>query len=195
MAATYQDDLPEYYWPKGGGNWMEITSRLLNDPANIWWDNQNTPKIEKRDEILASAFKAAVDEIDAIAGKDPANWAWGDVHGTTFKNQVMNNLPFIRDVFNRGPFPSAGGGGIINANSWSSLDSYETRSLVSERVIMDLSDWDQSVWINTTGQSGHAYHPHYIDMADSWRLVKYVPQYWELPSIKANTEGHLRLMP
>ena len=195
MAATYQDDLPEYYWPEGGGGWMEITRRLLNDPANPWWDDQNTPKTETRDDIIANAFAAAVTEIEDIAGKDPSNWAWGDVHGTTFKNQVMNNFPFIRDIFNRGPFPTAGGGAIVNANSWSSLDGYEVGSLVSERAIMDLSDWDRSVWINTTGQSGHAYHPHYIDMADSWRLVKYVPQFWERSSIEADAEGHLRLLP
>jgi len=195
MAATFQDDLPEYFWPKGGGTWMEITRHLLKDPANTWWDDQNTPEIETRNQILASAFKAAVDEIEGFAGKDPAGWAWGDVHGTTFKNQVMNNFPFIRDTFNRGPFPTAGGNAIVNANSWSSLDSYEVGSLVSEREIIDLSDWDQSIWINTTGQSGHAYHPHNIDMADSWRLVKYVPQYWERSSIEADAEGHLRLVP
>ena len=107
----------------------------------------------------------------------------------------MNNLPFIKDIFNRGPFPTAGGSSIVNANAWSSIDGYEVNWLVSERLIMDLSDWDRSIWINTTGQSGHAYHPHYIDMADSWRLVKYVPQYWQRSSIEADVEGHLRLVP
>ena len=195
MAGTYQDDLPEYFWPEGGPSWMEITRRLLKDPTNAWWDDKATAEVETRDDILARAFEEAVNEAKDIAGKDPANWAWGDVHGTTFKNQVMNNFPVIKNIFNRGPFPTAGGGGIVNANAWSSLEGYEVNWLVSERVIMDLSDWDRSVWINTTGQSGHAFHPHYIDMADPWRLVTYVPQYWERSSIEANAEGHLRLIP
>ena len=195
MAETYQDDLPEFYWPDGGQRWMEVTRILLNDSANAWWDDHSTTKVETRDDIILRAFEDAVDEIKHIAGKDPANWAWGDVHGTTFKNQVMNNLPFIKDIFNRGPFPTAGGSSIVNANAWSSIDGYEVNWLVSERLIMDLSDWDRSIWINTTGQSGHAYHPHYIDMADSWRLVKYVPQYWQRSSIEADVEGHLRLVP
>ena len=194
MAKTYQDDLPEFYWPEGGSRWMEVTRRLLKDPTHVWWDDQTTPEVETRDDILMRAFEAAVEEVKDIAGKDPADWAWGDVHGTTFENQVMSNFPFISNAFNRGPFPTAGGNSIVNANAWSSLEEgYGITWLVSERAIMDTSDWQASTWINTTGQSGHAYHPHYIDMADPWRLVKYVPQHWERESVEADAEGHLRL--
>ena len=196
MAETYQDELPDYYWPEGGSRWMEVTRRLLKDPTNVWWDDQTTPEVETRDDILMRAFEAAVAEAKDIAGKDPAGWAWGDVHGTTFKNQVMSSFPFISNAFNRGPFPTAGGGSIVNANAWSSLeDGYGITWLVSERAIMDVSNWQQSIWINTTGQSGHAYHPHYIDMADPWRLVEYVPQHWERNAVEADAEGHLRLAP
>jgi len=31
---------------------------------------------------------------------------------------------------------------------------------------VDLSDFSASWMMHTTGQSGHPYHPHYIDMAD-----------------------------
>ena len=195
LAASYQDDLPDYFWPEGGSRWMEVTRRLLKDPTNSWWDDKSTSEVETRDAILAKAFAGAVEETKEIAGKDRTNWAWGEIHTTTFKNQVMSNIPFVRDLFNRGPFPTAGGNAIVNANSWSALEGYGVESLVSERVIMDTSDWQESIWVNTTGQSGHAYHPHYIDMVDPWRLVEYVPQHWERSVIEANTEGHLRFLP
>ena len=41
------------------------------------------------------------------------------------------------------------------------------------RMIVDFSDFDQSRAINTTGQSGHAYHGNYIDMADDWGKIQY----------------------
>ena len=196
LSAIAHDELPDYYWPIGNSRWMEITRRLLKAPQNIWWDDVNTPEVETRDDILIRAFEDAVNEIVDISGKNPDDWAWGDVHSVTFENQVMSSFPFIRNAFNRGPFPLSGGGSIVNANTWNaSEDNYNVSWLVSERVIYDLSDWQNSEWINTTGQSGHAYHPHYIDMTDPWRLVEYVPQHWERDAIEADAEGHLRLVP
>ena len=47
--------------------------------------------------------------------------------------------------------------------------------LSSMRTIFDLSDLTNSLTMHTTGQSDHAYHPHYIDMADPWRTIEYHP--------------------
>jgi acyl-homoserine lactone acylase PvdQ len=63
------------------------------------------------------------------------------------------------------------------------------------RMIVDMSDLTNAVVILPTGQSGHAGHPHYIDMVDMWRLIEYVPMYWELDGLRGNTEGHLQLVP
>jgi penicillin amidase len=63
------------------------------------------------------------------------------------------------------------------------------------RMIVDLSDLTNSFNMHTTGQSGHAYHPHYVDMADPWRLIQYHPMLWEQAQVEAGAEGHLRLLP
>jgi penicillin amidase len=63
------------------------------------------------------------------------------------------------------------------------------------RAIYDLSDLANSITVHTTGQSGHAYHPHYIDMAARWANVEYDLMLWELDAIIADAEGHLVLMP
>jgi len=60
---------------------------------------------------------------------------------------------------------------------------------------MDLSNWQNSLQVNTTGQSGHAYHKHYIDMAETWAAVQYVRMHWDLEAIQADAEAHLRLLP
>ncbi|MFC1996094.1 penicillin acylase family protein, partial [Chloroflexota bacterium] len=195
LAATFQDELPEYIWPNGGTHWMEVTRQILYDPVNPWWDDQTTPEVETRDDIFIQSLEAAQGELEKIAGKDPSSWAWGDLHTLTFYNQVMDSFPLINKAFNRGPFRTSGGASIVNATSWDTLDGFEVPHLPSERVIMDLSDWQSSQSIHPTGQSGHAYHPHYIDMADPWRLIEYHPQHWERTAIEADAEGHLRLIP
>jgi len=63
------------------------------------------------------------------------------------------------------------------------------------RMIVDLSDLNNSLTVHTTGQSGHAFHPHYIDLADLWRTVQYYPMWWEEQAVQQNAEGLLRLIP
>jgi penicillin amidase len=195
LSATFEDDLPEIYWPSGGGVWMEIIRILVNDPSNSWWDDQSTSKVETRDDIFRLSFESAVKEIKKLKGKDPASWAWGDLHTVTFENQVMSSFPFIRNAFNRGPFPTSGGSGIVNATGWSTRSGYHVGGLPSMRMIVDLGNLNNSLTMHTTGQSGHPNHPHYIDMADPWRFIQYHPMLWDRAEIEAASEGHLRLTP
>jgi penicillin amidase len=195
LALTFEDQLPEYFWPEGGTDWMQVTRQILHDPASPWWDDQTTPEVESRDDIFNRSLEAALADLQELAGKEPSKWNWGDLHTLTFYNQVMDNFPLINKAFNRGPYRTGGGGAIVNATAWSTQEGFEVYFLPSERVIMDLSDWQNSESIHPTGQSGHAYHPHYVDMADPWRLIEYHTQYWERGEVEADAEGYLRLVP
>jgi penicillin G amidase len=62
-------------------------------------------------------------------------------------------------------------------------------------MIVDFSSLDQSLAVNTTGQSGHAYHTNYIDMADLWCNVKYHSWQFSKEAIKKQTTNTLILRP
>ncbi|MBU0512938.1 MAG: penicillin acylase family protein [Chloroflexi bacterium] len=194
-SATLDDDYPEDDPPDGGRPTREFMRQFVEQPNSPWWDDQTTPEVEARDDIFRQAFEAAVKEMRKIGGQDPAGWVWGDMHTITFENQVMSSFPFISKAFNRGPFCTSGSGGIINATGWSTRESYEVFWMPSMRMIVDLSALQASWMMHTTGQSGHPYHPHYIDMADPWRLIEYHQMHWERAAIEADAEGHLRLVP
>lgn len=195
LLNTFQDDLPDFYVIDGGDVWMEIMRRLIQQPQDAWWDDRQTPAREERDAILRQAFLAAVDELEKTLGKDPIRWSWGDLHTLTLRNEVMSNFPLIEKLFNRGPFPTAGGSSLVNNTVWRADRSYEVIGLPSMRMIVDLSDLSNSWLIHTSGQSGHAYHPHYVDMTDPWRLGEYFPMLWEAEQVQQSAEGHLRLLP
>jgi len=93
------------------------------------------------------------------------------------------------------PFPTGGGPSIVDATAWSYEDGYDVVSLPSQRMVFDLSDWDRAVAIHTTGQSGHAFHPHYIDMADAWARIDYAPLPWSRAAVESQTTDTLRLVP
>jgi penicillin amidase len=146
--------------------------------------------------MLARAFAAAVAELEERLGRDPDRWAWGDLHVLNFEHEVMSNFPGIGAFFNEGPFRISGGSSIVNATGWSARgEGYDVGSLPSMRMIVDLSDLANSLTIHTTGQSGHAGHPHYIDMTDPWRLIEYKAMGWERRVVEAAAESHLRFVP
>ena len=196
LAQTFDDDLPERYWPSGGDRWFEVMRDI--DTTSAWWDDKSTGDVvETRDDIFASAFAAAVSEVEKTLGKDSTQWKWGDLHGSIFRNGSLgeSGVGLIEDLFNRGPFPTGGGASILNATSWNAAEGYEVTNVPSMRAIYDMSNLDNSVTVHTTGQSGHAYHPQYIDMAPLWANLEYYRMWWNEGSVTDNAQTHLILNP
>lgn len=191
--------LPVDYWPKGGDRWFEVVQQLVQTPDSPWWDDPTTSgTVERRDDIFVKSFSDAVGDLTHRFGTDPAGWpAWGEVHTATFQNLSLgeSGIAPIEALFNRGPFRTSGSASIVNATGWDVFNSFQVTELPSMRMIVDLGNLDNSLTVHTTGQSGHAYNPHYIDLVPLWATGKYYPMLWDKPSILAQAAAHLRLLP
>jgi penicillin amidase len=196
VIRTFADDLPTGWLPDDSRGFAVVTL-LVDAPHSPWWDDRGTPTPEDRDAIFLLALGDAVAELKGALGNDPSNWAWGDLHTATFKNQTLgeSGIPPIEALFNRGPFRVGGGASIVNATGWDLEAGYEVQWLPSERMIVDLADFDESKWIHPTGQSGHAFYRHYIDMADLWRLIQYRPMRWTDEAVISAAVNTLTLVP
>jgi len=195
VENTTQDNLPDGFQIGVDSRAKEIIRRLLNQPDNPWWNDASTPERESLEDILQLTLEESYRELVKTQGKDPDDWQWGELHTVTFLHQVMDSFPFVRDAFNQGPFPTSGGNEIINATGWNPDQPYQVDWLPSMRMIIDLNNLDNSLSIHTTGQSGHAYHPHYIDMVDLWRKIYYHPLPWDPRRIQSQAESLLILRP
>lgn len=202
LARTFRDDLPEDYWPNGGGRWTLVLENLVTQPDSLWWDDKTTSdSVEARDDMMRLAFSDAVSDLEDRFGKDTSKWNWGDMHTLTLTNSTLgkSGIPPIEALFNRGPFRASGGNIIVNATGWDaskeSTDAYAVSSYPSERAIYDFSDFNNSIAIHTSGQSGHAYHPHYVDMTPLWATIQYYPMWWDQESVVEDAEGYLVLRP
>ncbi len=198
LADTFDDDLPQKYWPSGGDRWFEVMRTIAQDPNSSWWDDQTTTdKVETRDDMFVRAFGEAVKEVEGKFGTEPGKWKWGGLHTATFQNQTLgeSGVPPIESLFNRGPFAASGGGSIVNATAWDATEGYAVTNVPSMRMIVDLGNLNNSLTVHTTGQSGHAYNKHYIDMAQMWANIQYYPMIWDQSAAEADAEGHLQLTP
>lgn len=191
LVATFADELPENI--PGSSRAFAIIENLIQDPNSDWWDNVLTPEVENLESILRTAFTAAIDEIEDLLGRDADDWTWGELHVRTFKNPL--GIGPLGLIFNRGPFPSSGGSSIVNATGWNESLDYQVRSLPSMRMVVDFSNFDNSVTMHTTGQSGHTFHPHYMDMAQAWGNIEFHTMFWTKSLLQAASEGTLTLLP
>jgi penicillin G amidase len=181
LADTFHDEIPESYRPTGGDRYMAVVRNLVKQPNHDWWDDKRTKEIERRDDIFKKAFTETITELENTFGKDPKTWNWGKLHQVTFRNQTLgkSGIAPIETLFNRGSFPTSGNGETVNANRWKANKSYEVTDIPSLRAIFDLANLNNSIAINSTGQSGHAYHVHYDDMIPLWLKGQYHLLYQE----------------
>ncbi len=201
LANTFHDELPEDQYPSrstGNSRWFEVVIQLLDDPDDAWWDDVSTSEVESRDDILFRSMVDAHVELSEMLGANPAEWRWGDLHIARFENQTLgqSGIGPIEWLFNRtAPRRVGGGGGIINATGWAFEEGYELDWHPSQRMVVDLADLSNSTFINTTGNSGHAFHRYYDNMIEPWTDGVQSPMYWTRDQVELNASSTLELVP
>ena len=151
---------------------------IAADPASPLWDDVTTPDVvETRERILGQALNTAVQTVRETHGSLPSRWQWGDIHTATFVSNPLgqSGIDPIERLVNRGPFPADGGFSLVNANSWRWDNPAAVRGHVSMRFVADLADFDQSLAVIPTGQSGHPGHRNYDDQIGLWLNGGFVP--------------------
>jgi penicillin amidase len=63
------------------------------------------------------------------------------------------------------------------------------------RQVIDVSNFDNSTWVNLTGASGHAYNAHYDDQNDAWRTGEQYPWVFSRAAVEAAAVDTLTLQP
>jgi penicillin G amidase len=198
LALTFHDQLPEEAWPDGGERWYEVVSRIIDDQDSQWWDDVETEnQVETRDDILRQAMLDARDDMTMMQARDSSKWTWGHIHKLTLENSTLgtSGVGMVEWMFNRGPYEVGGGGGAVDATSWDAAEGYEVTSAPSMRMVVDMSNFDDSQWIQLTGQSGHAYQDNYADQTSLWVDGETLPWAYTRDAVEAASEHELALIP
>src|SRR6185312_8502899 len=137
-----------------------------------------------RREILLASLRAALDELGERLGPDMADWRWGDLHHAHFVPAAAAFADAAtRAKLSHGPAPIAGSALTVAAATYRMADFGMSHG-ASVRMVMDVGAWDESLVINTPGQSGDPDSPHYADLFPFWAKGEYVPMLWSRPAIE-----------
>ena len=146
-------------------------------------------------EAMEEALASAVGELRQLMGDDVSQWQWGRLHRQTFRH-VMGQTRALSRLFNRGPVPVGGDSNTVWQASYVPYHGYELKAwTASYRQIIDLGDFDKSLAVIPSGQSGHPGSRHYGDMIRMWQQVEYHPMLWERSSVEREVRGRLVLQP
>lgn len=141
--------------------------------------------------ILLDSLGTAFAEAVRLMGPEPSRWRWGTLHTADFRPALA--IPG-RDAERRvGPLPVGGSGSTPNAMNWSG--EFGLLAGPSVRLVMDVGEWDNSVAINTPGQSGDPASPHYRDLFARWAAGAYVPFVWSRARVLQEAERIITVTP
>ena len=84
---------------------------------------------------------------------------------------------------------------MVDATGWQIGAGFETTTVPSMRMVVDLSDFDASKWNHLTGTSGHTFHQNYVDQTESWQRAELTPWAFTDEAVDAASTHTLALVP
>jgi len=110
------------------------------------------------DDLLAAAVENAVSGDDVP--KDLSKWDWGSYHPLEIQHPILSQIPILRRWTAPGLQPQSGSGFTVKAVT--------RHAGPSERMTVDLADFDHSTLNIVNGESGNFLSSNYMDQWKAW---------------------------
>jgi len=172
-----------------------MVDTVMPDANNHWFDDVATPQLETRDDIVRRSFSETVQWLSDNYGKDPQGWTWGRLHTLTFGHLTFDGVKPLDLIFNGPTISLPGDAFSIDTASFTWNKPFAIIHAVSQRMIVDLGNLENSLSMHPTGQSERLLHPHREDFIPLWANVQYHPMLSERSNIEQNSEATLVLTP
>lgn len=164
--------------------------------AGAWCDVIQSTAVETCPDIALQSLDDALQFLDDTYGARVEAWRWGDAHEARSDHPALGEIPGLGLVVNIRQSTSGGdhtlqrgrtGGGTPNP--------FLNVHAATYRGVYDFADPESSVFITSTGQSGHPLSRHYDDLGELWRRGEYIPMTLDPALARAGAVGVTRLLP
>ena len=169
-----------------GQGHQEAVLEFLEDPKALG---------AERTAVITASLKDALAELTTRLGPDMSAWTWGRLHHATFEPAIAVLAdPQLAAQMTLGPLQVPGSASTPRAATWRSSDFRQTAG-ASVRMVLDVGAWDNSMAINTPGQSADPMSPHYRDLFPLWAAGSYVPLRYSRAAVERDAETVVRFTP
>ena len=154
---------------------IEKVFRNING-ASKWCDIKHSNYQETCSEIALKSLDSALQWLQEKYGKNLNALRWGDAHEAFHRNETLGDIPILKYLTNIRQSTSGGNNTLMRGKSLGIGDEpfLNVHSAIY-RGVYDFADPDSSVYVISTGQSGHFLSRHYDDLGNLWRRGEYVP--------------------
>ena len=184
--------------PGNSDSTSEVFREMMKDPNHVLWDDINTPERENLTDILERSLSIADALIvELFDTSDSDKWTWGKLHTITYPTNFLGEagISILTSLVNVGPVEAGGSSFAINSTDWGFGDNFEIGSYPSMRMVVDLSNLDNSRTVLPSGQSGHVMSKYYDDQVENWITNDMYPLYFSRKAVELNQKDVMYLRP
>ncbi|MFN7223545.1 MAG: penicillin acylase family protein [Paracoccaceae bacterium] len=164
--------------------------------AAVWCDVIQSAALETCPDLARIALDEALIQLTATYGQNPESWRWGQAHEATQDHPVLGTVPFLKWFVNIRQSTSGGDHTLMRGRTkGTGPNPYLNVHGAGYRGVYDFADPDSSVFVISTGQSGHPLSRHYDDLGERWRRGDYVPMSLDPALARAAAVGSIILTP
>ncbi len=166
------------------------------DGASRWCDIENSAATETCPDMARIALDEALLWIDQTYGGELAALRWGDAHQAAHDHPVLGQIPLLKYVVNIRQSTSGGDNTLMRGLTLGTGPApFQNVHGAGYRGVYDFADPDSSVFVTSTGQSGHPFSRYYDDLGELWRRGEYIPMSLDLDLARAAAVGVTTLRP
>ncbi|MCU0901402.1 MAG: penicillin acylase family protein [Cypionkella sp.] len=164
--------------------------------AGVWCDVIQSAAVESCADLARIALDEALIALTASYGPNPESWRWGAAHEATHDHPVLGEVPFLKWFVNIRQSTSGDDHTLMRGRTkGTGPNPYLNVHGAGYRGVYDFADPDSSVFVISTGQSGHPLSRHYDDLGERWRRGDYVPMSLDPELARAAAVGSTLLTP
>jgi penicillin G amidase len=145
-------------------------------------------------ELFETSLSAAMADLTGLLGPAEQDWAWGRLHQARLAHPAGPAMSAAaRDMAAIDPVPRGGSSDTVGATTY--LPDFTQAAGATFRFVVDVGGWDNSVVMNSPGQSGDPASPHYADLLALWAADGAVPLLYSRDRVEAVARERIRLVP
>jgi len=168
--------------------------RILKEGPDEWVDDITTPQKETLDDIILKSFRDCVKDISNQYGSDTTKWKWGDIHKIILAHP-LGSVKLLNRVFGFNSKEYRIGGSDNTVSPYSYKTGFIVNHGASERHIFNTANWDESLTVIPTGNSGIPSDEFYLSQTETYLNGKFYKDAFTEPAVKAAAKYTLKLEP